>query len=64
MKPQEQTGKVPLSLTVQEAAFELRCSPRTIYNKVADGTLESFTFGRSRRIVTSSLRNLIGTEAA
>jgi excisionase family DNA binding protein len=63
MKLYEQHGSVPLSLTVQEAAYELRCSTRHVYNLIERGAIKSFTLGRSRRITTSSIQKLTAPEA-
>ncbi len=64
MTHSEQRGSAPLSLTVQEAAYELRCSTRHVYNLITGGALKSFTLGRSRRIVTASLNELVEREVA
>ena len=53
-----------LFMTVAETAHELRVTPRHVYNMMDAGTLKSVKFGRSRRVVTSSIRALAGMQVA
>ena len=49
----------PLLLTVPDVAGELRCSPRTVYQLLYDGVLESVKVRGSRRIPSSALDRYI-----
>ena len=54
-----------LALTVNETAWELNCSPNTVWSLVSDGTLPSFKLNRKRLIARSSIQEFIasgGTE--
>lgn len=45
----------PILQTVPDVASELRCSPRTVYQLIYDGVLESVKVRGSRRIPTAAL---------
>ena len=48
-----------IALTVNESAWELHCSPNTIWNLVATGQLKSFRLGRKRLIARSAIEEFI-----
>jgi len=45
----------PPSLTLKQAATLARVSVRTIYNRIADGTLQTTRAGASKRITLESM---------
>jgi len=44
---------------IDDAAKELKCSPRHIYNEIAAGRLKSFKMGRRRKITDEALREYV-----
>jgi excisionase family DNA binding protein len=46
-------------LTLTEAATALRCSPRTLFRRMAEGRLRSQFLGRHHRFLVSDLENLL-----
>jgi excisionase family DNA binding protein len=46
-----------MALTVNEVAWELRCSPNTVWSLLAKGALDSFKVGRRRLIARSTLEH-------
>ncbi|MEL6300282.1 MAG: helix-turn-helix domain-containing protein [Pseudomonadota bacterium] len=47
-----------LGHSIKESSDKLGVTPRTIYNLLYEGKLESFKVGRSRRVTDESLRRL------
>lgn len=45
----------PMAYTIPEAALALAISERKVWTLVGDGTIESITIGRSRRIPRAGL---------
>jgi excisionase family DNA binding protein len=60
----EKRGPQPLVVKPREAARMLDCGLTRIYGLLADGRLESFLDGRSRKITTTSIENHITRELA
>jgi len=57
----DKTRGLPLLMSTKRAAYELGVSVRTIYNLVADGTLELVKVGaRMSRITSKSVRRAAG----
>jgi len=48
-----------VALTVPQSAYELNCSPNTVWNLVATGQLESFKLGRKRLIARTAIESFI-----
>jgi excisionase family DNA binding protein len=48
-----------MALMVNEVAWELHCSPNTVWALVGDGTLPSFKVGRRRLIARSAVEDFI-----
>ncbi len=44
---------------VNEVAWELHCSPNTIWSLIGDGTLPSFKVGRKRLIARTDVEDFI-----
>lgn len=57
-----QTNDLPLTLTVDETAEQLRVSRRTVFNLLEQGLLKSTKVGRARRIHTASVRDYLKDE--
>jgi len=45
----------PKDPTVQQTAEIFQCTPKTIYDRIKDGTLESYLIGNMRRIRRESI---------
>ncbi|MCF6378102.1 helix-turn-helix domain-containing protein [Nocardioides KLBMP 9356] len=52
---------LPTFLTVEEVAYELRCTPRHVQNLLARGLLPLVKFGRSVRIPSEALLEIAAT---
>jgi excisionase family DNA binding protein len=48
-----------MALTVNEVAWELRCSPNTVWSLLTKGALDSFKVGRKRLIARSTLEHFV-----
>lgn len=48
-----------LALTVNEVAWELHCSPNTVWSLVGTGTLPSFKLGRKRLVARRALQEFV-----
>lgn len=46
--------------TVPQTAKIFQTTPKTIYARIKDGTLESYLFGRSRRVKAKSIARARG----
>lgn len=50
--------------TIKEVIAKLNCSRQTVYDLIADGTLQSYTVKSRRRITSESVDALRGVTAA
>ena len=55
---------VPRSVTIAEAARELKVSERTVRNMIRDGRLKGMKAGKIVRVAADSLRRLLADETA
>ena len=54
----------PLVVKPREACKMLSCSHKKLYQLLADGELESFKDGRSRKITVTSIKRRIASQVA
>jgi excisionase family DNA binding protein len=60
LKPPEEQPPVPaLAMTIETAARALECSPSSIKRLIANGTLQTISIGRSRRVLTASIERML-----
>ena len=55
-----QTITTSIDPTVPQTAKIFQTTPKTIYARIKDGTLESYLFGRSRRVKSKSIARARG----
>ena len=58
-----QNTTVLIDQTVKQTADIFQTTPKTIYARIKDGTLESYMFGRSRRVKAKSIERVRGESA-
>lgn len=58
------TNEPPLMLTPRQVQRMLQLSPSTVYRMMCDGSIPSVRIGRSRRIPTVAVLNLMGEDHA